>query len=111
MESHIERFGKAQKRAKKIRGFYTHLLVFFIVNTLLYLVKADTMRLIIEESGIHEVGFANYLHWQFWTITLSWAVILIVQALKLFGRPLVAKWERRKLEEIINSGDDRLNEY
>ncbi|SHG22392.1 2TM domain-containing protein [Flagellimonas flava] len=105
MESREASFFRAKKRVKQISGFYTHLAVFLVVNIIMYAVKDSTMSLIIEKSGIHEIGFENYLHWQFWTITISWAVILIIQGLKLYGRPLIAKWEQRKIQEYIN-GDD-----
>ena len=65
MEPQIAKFEKAQKKARKIRGFYTHLIVFVVVNAVLFLIKEDTSRMIIEATGIHEYGFANYLHWQF----------------------------------------------
>ncbi|MCL6265510.1 2TM domain-containing protein [Flagellimonas myxillae] len=105
MEPTQVRLEKAQQRIRKIRRFYTHLAIFLVVNIILYLVKADTMALIIEETGIHEIGFVNYLHWQFWTITLSWVIILLVQGLQLFGRPLIAKWEQRKIKELMDKED------
>lgn len=111
MEPEVAKYEKAQKKARKIRGFYTHLFVFMLVNAILWIVKEDTSRMIIEATGIHEVGFANYLHWQFWTITLSWAAIILIQGLTLFGRPLIAKWERRKMQEFMNKENNGVNEH
>ncbi|MEM9649550.1 MAG: 2TM domain-containing protein [Bacteroidota bacterium] len=105
MESREASFLRAKKRVRQIRGFYTHLAVFLVFNVIMYAVKDSTMALIIEESGIHEVGFENYLHWQFWTITLSWAAIILIQGLKLYGRPLIANWEKRKIQEYMQRDD------
>ncbi len=107
MEPKIAKFQKAQKRARKIKGFYTHVFVFLLVNTVLFTVKPSVTNRIIEASGIQEIGFANYLHWQFWTITLSWTFILIIQGLTLFGQPLIAKWERRKIQDYLNKEDNQ----
>ncbi|WP_422348375.1 2TM domain-containing protein [Flagellimonas sp.] len=111
MEPEVAKYGKAQKKARKIRGFYTHVFVFLLFNAILWIVKADTSRMIIEATGIQEVGFANYLHWQFWTITLSWAAIILIQGLTLFGRPLIAKWERRKMQEFMNKENNGIHEH
>lgn len=107
MEPKIEKFEKARKRVRKIRGFYRHLFVFLLVNAIMYIVKDDVTSLAIEASGIQEIGFANYLHWQFWSITISWGIVLLIQGLTLFGRPLIANWEQRKIQKYMDKEDNQ----
>nr|WP_299389194.1 2TM domain-containing protein [Allomuricauda sp.] len=102
MEPVTANYQKAQKRVRQIRGFYTHIVVFLVVTLIMYLTKASTMSLIIEKSDIHEIGFENYLHWQYWTITISWVAVLLIQGIKLYGRPLISKWEQRKIQEFMD---------
>ena len=102
METNLEKLEKAHKRVRKIKGFYSHLIVYLVVNIILLLIKNDVSNYIIQESGIHDEGFARYLHWQFISTPIWWGFILVIQALNLFGHPIIAGWEKRKINEIMN---------
>lgn len=87
-----DRFKAAQKRVKEIKGFYTHLLVYLLVN--IFLIVGGS------REGVMLSGFldlSNYITAFFWGIGLlaHWATV--------FGSNffLGKKWEEKKIQEFM----------
>jgi len=81
------RYREARRHACKVRGFYTHLAVYLLVNGAL-------------------MGF-NYATspgriWFVWS-TFGWGIGLLAHALSVFafGGWLGARWEERKIREYL----------
>lgn len=83
----------AQKRVKSIKGFYTHLAVYLIVNIALITVKAFTV-----ESG---EDFFNF--YQTFSTAFFWGIGVVFHAVGVFGKNafLGNNWEERKIREIM----------
>ena len=79
------RYQEAKKRVEEIRGFYFHLITYFIVNAVLIIIN---LRLSPEHL------------WFIWSI-IGWGVGLIFHALSVFGGLLGKSWEERKIKEIM----------
>jgi hypothetical protein len=94
-----ERYLKAQKRIKEIKGFYMNLFWYLIVNTAWIIV---VLYLNAEESffqyGFFGKGYGIIANIVFWGIGLfvHWFVV--------FGRHLFysQRWEERKIKEIMD---------
>lgn len=86
------RYKAAKKRFNDIKGFYTHLLVYFIVNLFLIVVGSGDQGL---WKGIQE--FNNY-----WT-AIFWGIGLLAHGLHVFGSHIFLgkDWEERKIKEIM----------
>jgi hypothetical protein len=88
-----ERYLRARKHVEDVRGFYTHLGVYLIVNTLLFTI--------------------NYLTspgaWWFYWVTLFWGVGIAFHALGVFvGDRIFGKdWEERKIREYMEREEGR----
>lgn len=100
--SQEERYLKAKERIKKLKGFYIHLSVYIIVNTVL---------LMLIYSGYNiKINF-----WQlgsFFT-PLGWGVGLAIHALVVFGPNLsfLKRWEEKKLDQFINEEQHNNNQW
>ena len=83
------KYQKAKKRVEAMRGFYVHLGVYVVVNTLLFF--------------INMVASPDRL-WFFWPL-LGWGIAIILHALRVFGpgRYLGADWEEKKIKEIMEN--------
>jgi hypothetical protein len=84
-----ERYFKAQKRVKAIKGFYTHLTIYCLI-----------IPVIIYVNLTHEPHF----HW-FWFSTLGWGTGLFFHWLRVFGFNLLGfgkDWEEKKIKEYMN---------
>lgn len=92
MQSNYEeeqRYIKAKKRVKDIKGFYVHLSVYLL-----------TMPIIIGVNLMFVPGF----HW-FWFSVLGWGIGIFFHWLGVFGFSklgLGKDWEERKIREIMN---------
>lgn len=80
-------YRKAQKRVKKLKGFYNHLFSYIIVN--LFLV------------GLNLYQNPNYL-WCLWVV-FGWGFGLVSHAMKVFSLDIFLgkNWEERKIKELM----------
>lgn len=95
-----ERYDRAKKRVKKISGFYSHLLVYIVVN--LMLVVVNYQQLALGES---------YFKWQNFTTLFFWGIGLLAHGLSVFMPYMVLgkDWEERKIKELMEK--DRKNKW
>lgn len=80
---------KAQKRVKKIKGFYTHLSVYCVVIPVIIFVN---------------LKYEPHFHW-FWFSVCGWGTGLFIHWLTVFGFNLIGigkNWEERKINEFMN---------
>ena len=88
-----QKYIRAKKRVKSIKGFYVHFAVYLIVN--LFLILAQALS-----GGGWEVfwDFQSY-----WT-AIFWGIGLVFHAFGVFGMDFLLgkSWEDRKIKEIMD---------
>ncbi|RRQ48146.1 hypothetical protein DZC72_10500 [Maribacter algicola] len=91
------RLKRAKKRVKKIKGFYTHLTVYLLINSALLLIK------IVGNAHYGESFMGPVLHFSTFGTWLFWGIGLFFHGVKVFyGRTLFSnKWEARQLEKFL----------
>jgi hypothetical protein len=93
MEANFEqqqRFYKAQKKVKEIKGFYTHLVVYCLVIPVIIFVN---------------LKFTPQFFW-FWFSVFGWGLGLFFHWLGVFGFDLLGlgkNWEEKKIREIMDN--------
>lgn len=89
---------RAKKRVDQLRGFYTHLAVFIIVNTFIsfFRVKDDVDA--GDELSVALTDGGNFSLWLWWGIGLAF------HAYGVFGTRLFMskEWEDRKIKEFMD---------
>lgn len=82
-----ERYREARRRAGELRAFYTHLLVYVIVNL-----------------GLLAIDVAAGDEWWFFWPAASWGIGVLAHGFAVSARRgfLGADWERRKIEEYLD---------
>lgn len=87
-----ERYERAKKRVKRIRGFYSHLMVYVVVNL---------MIVVINMQQLHEGE--SYFKWQNFTTLVFWGIGLLAHGLSVFLPYLVLgkDWEENKIREFM----------
>lgn len=87
-----ERYERAKKRVKKITGFYTHLLVYIVIN--LIVVVINIQQLAPGES---------YFQWQNFLTLFFWGIGLFAHGLSVFMPTMILgkNWEERKIKEYM----------
>jgi hypothetical protein len=93
--NHLEeqKYLRAQKRVKAIKGFYVHLIVYIIVNLFLILLMAIP-------SGNWHVFF----EWQAYSTAVFWGIGLLFHAFNVFGLTFLLgkSWEDKKIKEFMD---------
>ena len=86
------KYQEALKRVKKIKGFYTHLLVYIVINLAI---------LISSYSNIN--NNENFWKWQTFNTVFFWGIGLVSHGLSVFiPNTLLGKdWEERKINELM----------
>ncbi len=82
-----EKYEKAKKRVEEIKGFYSHLIVYIVVNILLFIIN------LVSSPGI----------WWFYWPLLGWGIGVFFHAMGVFvfSRFPGKKWEDRKIKEVM----------
>lgn len=87
-----ERYFRAEKRVKEIKGFYSHLIVYCLVISVIIFIN---------------LRYTPQFHW-FWFSALGWGLGLFFHWLGIFGFQLIGlgkDWEDRKIKEFMNKNN------
>lgn len=87
-----QRYLKAQKRVKDIKGFYTHLTIYCFVISIIIFVN---------------LKYEPHFHW-FWFSALGWGTGLFIHWLSVFGFRILGfgkNWEEKKVKEFMNKNN------
>lgn len=83
-----EKYERAKKRVEELKGFYSHLAVFIVINVVLFIINMAT------SPG----------NWWFYWVTLFWGIGLAFHAAGVFGRGKIIsrEWEEKKIQQYIH---------
>lgn len=97
-----ERYRRAQKRVKEIKGFYWHLFWYLVVN--IFLSFGGPIRDLLRGEGFDFDDFhiGNLSLWFFWGIGV------VGHWLHVFGTSIIfsKNWEERKIKEYMDNEKD-----
>jgi hypothetical protein len=100
--NHKERYEIAARRVKRIKGFYTHALIFTIVNLIFVYFNFQNL-----EEGESYFQWRNFITFSFWGIgLLSHACSVFLPSL-IFGK----NWESKKIKELMDKEADEIKRY
>ena len=89
-----EQYEQAHERVQSLKGFYTNLITYVVINSFLALINA------ITTPG----------NWWFYWVSIFWGIGLLFHALDVFafrGRYLGKEWEERKTRELMDEDRKR----
>lgn len=100
-----QQYLRAKKRVKDIKGFYSHLAVYIIVN--IFISSIIIYGLTRDEGDAYSEAFSNfgvYATWVFWGIGVffHWLGVFGVQFFG-FGK----NWEERKIKQLMKEDEER----
>jgi len=94
------KYENAFKRVKKIKGFYSHLLVYMVINIMILIVNFQSL-----DKGESYVSLKNF------STALFWGLGIAAHGLSVFGPNIVLgqNWEEKKIKELMEK--EKLNKY
>lgn len=89
---------RAKKRVKAIKGFYTHLIIFIVVNIFL---SGIIIYGLLKSGDSFSEAFSNFGVYSTW---IFWGIGIFFHWLGVFGFNSIGlgkNWEERKIKEIM----------
>lgn len=86
------KYHEALKRVKRIKGFYTHALIYLVVNTMIVIINIQDL-----EPG------ESYFQWHNFITLFFWGIGLLSHGLSVFLPTMILgqNWEERKIKELM----------
>lgn len=86
------KYQEAIKRVKKIKGFYTHLIIYLVVNTMIIIVNSQNL-----DEG------ESFFQLRIFSTALFWGIGLASHGLSVFMPSLIMgkNWEEKKIKELM----------
>ncbi|MBP6128662.1 2TM domain-containing protein [Flavobacterium sp.] len=86
------KYQEALKRVKKLKGFYTHSIVYIFINILIFFLNVENL-----EQGESYFQFKNFMTAFFWGIGLLAHAMSTFLPYFILGKD----WEERKIKELM----------
>jgi hypothetical protein len=96
------KYQEALKRVKKIKGFYTHAIVYVFVNIMIVLLNVKNL-----DPGESYFQFKNFM------TAFFWGIGLVAHGLSTFIPEWVlgSDWEERKIKEFMETEKNNQNQW
>jgi hypothetical protein len=88
----------AYKKVKRIKGFYSHLIIYIIINIVIII---SNLNRFFFGSSFNENGL---LDWDTYSTAVFWGIGLLAHGLSVFGRDILFgdDWEEKKIQEYMD---------
>lgn len=89
-----EKYERAAKKVKRIRGFYSHLMVYIVINLMIVVINVQNL----------DVG-ESYFQWQNFITLGFWGIGLVAHGFGVFMPDFILgkNWEERKIKEYMDT--------
>jgi hypothetical protein len=87
-----DKYAAAEREVKRLKGFYTHLIVYIVINIMIVFLNIRDL-----DKGESYFKIENFFTAFFWGIGLT------AHGLSVFGRNIFfgKNWEEKKIQELI----------
>lgn len=109
MQDSVNKYERATKRVKELKGFYNHIKIFVLVNLFLYGVRSGFFHRFLADDFPIRPEYFDWIHINL----LIWTVILLVHALITYRNkfPFYKNWEARQLQKFIEEEEQQHKKY
>ena len=99
----LSKYERAKLKVASIRSFYNHVIVYVIINTLLYLFRNKFTFVLVSKIALGTPDVLDWIDWNVYGTSIVWGGILIFHAIKTFSNftLLAADWEQRQIEKYV----------
>lgn len=95
---HKERYQLAEKRVKILKGFYSHVIVFIIVNLIIVFINIQNL-----DAGESYFQWHNFITFSFWGMFLLAHIASVFLPNLIFGKG----WEARRIKKYMDNDNTR----
>ncbi len=96
-------YKRAETRVKRIKGFYRHLAVYLVVNSMIVILGFGGLNAISGSSTELDSDFTVWIVWNIVGTPLLWGIGLVIHWFCVFGPGwrFVRNWEKRQLQRFL----------
>ncbi|WP_379902069.1 2TM domain-containing protein [Lacinutrix gracilariae] len=93
-----DRIEKARKQVKRIKGFYSHLMMYVLINVMLVFINIKNL-----DPG------ESYFQWRNFITLGTWGIAILIHAVSVFLPNFVfgSKWEERKIKQFMQEEEEK----
>lgn len=110
-QDEYQKYERAKKRVKEIKGFHNHLLAYLIVNIFLIVGRLVVLQYVDFENK--DEGFQDWMAWNTYLMPILWGIGLMIHGLvvfKLKGQ-YFKNWEEKKIKEIMDNEEKESQKF
>ena len=109
-EFQSEKYERALKRVKELKGFYSHLRVYIMINLVIIVMGSYIIGRIKDQN--RDLDFNHWLDWNLWITPILWGVGLAIHALHTYRHKLrlFRSWEERKIKELMEKDQENFTD-
>ena len=99
-----QQYLNAKKKVKEIKGFYSHFLIYVLIN--IFISGIIIFGLTYSDNSSLSESFTNFGVYSTW---LFWGIGIFFHWLSVFGfkNLLGSSWEEKKIRELMKKEDER----
>lgn len=88
-----EKYERAAKKVKRIKGFYSHLAVYIVINLMIVIINIQNLN-----EG------ESYFQWQNFTTLGFWGIGVLAHGMAVFVPDFILgkNWEEQKIKELMD---------
>ncbi len=103
-----EKYKRAKKKVEQIKGFYTHLTVYIIINLIIF-VRGNIM--VFLKSDVENKNLLDWIDWNIFFTPVLWGIGLFFHGLFVFQNrfKVLKNWEDRKMKEFLEKEEEDLH--
>lgn len=103
-----ESYNRAYRKVKKIKGFYSHLKVYVIVNAIIIISSLNSRGFVGNHFELR--GFRD---WEIYSTAFYWGIALAIHAFTVFGPDIFFNkdWEDKKIKKYMDKEVESKNKW
>ena len=107
-DSSFSKYERAKEKVASIKRFYNHVLVFLIINIMLYVLRHKFVFILVSKEAFGNPEFLEWIDWNVYGTTIVWGIILAIHGIIVYGNIswYMKRWEEREIQKHINSYND-----
>ena len=102
-----ESYNAAYKKVKKIKGFYSHLKIYIIVNAIIIVSNLN------RDIFAHSFSESAWISWHTYSTAMYWGIGLLIHAFTVFGPDVFFNkdWEEKKIQKYMDKDAENTNKW
>lgn len=103
-----ESYNRAYRKVKRIKGFYSHLKVYVIVNAIIIISSLNSRGFVGNHFELR--GFRD---WEIYSTAFYWGIALAIHAVTVFGPDIFFNkdWEDKKIKKYMDKEVESKNKW